>query len=539
MSTDTGTTASGEPTALARLLRLAVRPRARALVAIATMSILGAASAALVPYFLGAILDAVTRGGDLPWPLLAAATATFAASIVCSVTNYGLSQHFQIDVDTELKGLVADAVCTDPHAVSAVAAAGEIATVISGDTERIAHHPLTRIRLVSSTIAFAIVTAYLLAASVPLTLVVLVAVPAMMLIATRVAAPLEDRQEEQREQQGILGDLCADLGLGLRVLRGVGGEDAFHDRFARASRAAEHAGGQVARTQALLHASGLLLPGVLLLVVVGFGGLLALRGELAPALLVTFYAAATYLVTPIEAVVEFAAARSGGAVAARRIVEILDAPRRAAVSPGRCGGALEPRGDLVDLTTGAAAAAGRLTVVEGPSEIGRRWGALTDRDRLRLGGQGLAAVSEESLREVLRYQPLRPTIFSGTVRELLDPHGRASEADLRHALHLAGASDIVERLPAGLDEHLDAEGRTLSGGQRQRLALARSLLGDPPYLVLDDPVSALDAVTEVTVVRRVRRARAGRTTAVVSASPAVLAAADTTIAPHLLEGSTR
>jgi ABC-type multidrug transport system fused ATPase/permease subunit len=81
----------------------------------------------------------------------------------------------------------------------------------------------------------------------------------------------------------------------------------------------------------------------------------------------------------------------------------------------------------------------------------------------------------------------------------------------------------------GLDSVVEERGRSLSGGQRQRVALARVLLTDPEILVLVEPTSAVDAHTEAAIAQRLRTARAGRTTVVATASPLMLARADTVV----------
>ena len=77
-----------------------------------------------------------------------------------------------------------------------------------------------------------------------------------------------------------------------------------------------------------------------------------------------------------------------------------------------------------------------------------------------------------------------------------------------------------------MDAHITERGRSLSGGQRQRLALARSLVVDPPVLVLDEPTSAVDAHTESRIASTLREARRGRTTVVLTTSPLLLEKAD-------------
>ena len=103
------------------------------------------------------------------------------------------------------------------------------------------------------------------------------------------------------------------------------------------------------------------------------------------------------------------------------------------------------------------------------------------------------------------------------------------DAELERAVWAAAAVDVVEALPDGLDSHLEPKGRNVSGGQRQRLRLVRALLSEPEVLVLVEPTSALDAVTEAAVAQRVKQARLGRTTVVVSSSPLWAGQADQTV----------
>jgi putative ABC transport system ATP-binding protein len=90
-------------------------------------------------------------------------------------------------------------------------------------------------------------------------------------------------------------------------------------------------------------------------------------------------------------------------------------------------------------------------------------------------------------------------------------------------LTAAAADEVVEVLPEGLDTGLGEGGRTVSGGQRQRIALARALAADAPVLVLHDPTTAVDAATEHRIAAGLAALRAGRTTVLVTSSPALLA----------------
>jgi ABC-type multidrug transport system fused ATPase/permease subunit len=119
-----------------------------------------------------------------------------------------------------------------------------------------------------------------------------------------------------------------------------------------------------------------------------------------------------------------------------------------------------------------------------------------------------------------------PRLFSGTLRDEVDPDGTRDDASVLAAIETADAVEVLQALPGGLDGHVEERGRSLSGGQRQRLALARAVLAEPEVLVLVEPTSSVDAHTESRIAQRLRDARAGRTTLVTTSSPLLLDRAD-------------
>jgi ABC-type multidrug transport system fused ATPase/permease subunit len=125
--------------------------------------------------------------------------------------------------------------------------------------------------------------------------------------------------------------------------------------------------------------------------------------------------------------------------------------------------------------------------------------------------------------------PHEASLFDGTVAENLALPGHQPEL-LERALHAAACDDVLRVLPEGLDTVVGEGGLRLSGGQRQRVALARALVMDTPVLVLHEPTTAVDSVTEAVIAERLPRLRSGRTTILLTTSPALLAVCDRVIA---------
>ncbi|ARQ68359.1 ABC transporter ATP-binding protein [Streptomyces marincola] len=147
--------------------------------------------------------------------------------------------------------------------------------------------------------------------------------------------------------------------------------------------------------------------------------------------------------------------------------------------------------------------------------------------RITLDGQDIAAMTRAEVRERVAVAFEEPTLFSATVREnvLMGADG-ADERDLERALRIGQADGFVAALPQGAGTEVGEQGLSLSGGQRQRLALARAVVGRPPFLVLDDPLSALDVHTEARVEAALREVLAETTALVVAHRPSTVQLAD-------------
>ncbi|MFC9927442.1 ABC transporter transmembrane domain-containing protein [Streptomyces sp. NPDC127190] len=422
-------------------------------------------------------------------------------------------------------------------------AAGEVVAVSTGDVEKIGWFVEAVSRFTAAAVTVVVVCVGLLVYQPALGVVVAVGLPVVAVAVLPLLPRATRRADVQREKAGRATELASDTVAGLRVLRGIGGEELFLDRYRRASQEVRHAAVHSARMWSLISAIQVLLPGLLLIAVVWHGIHLARQGRIAVGELVTVYSAVMILNYPLRHFEEIAMAYSFSRPSAKRAARVLSLQRPTATDGVRA--AEQPSGDLYDPETGLLAPAGRLTAVVcgDPDAAGR----LADRlgghpaepgRSVLLGGVPLDELPLDSARTAVLVQDKDPVLLSGTLRELLDvpASGAVQAADALAAAQCADVLDALVQGSLGADDPMDARiterGRSLSGGQRQRLALARSLFTDPEVLVLDEPTSAVDSHTEARIADGLRRLRSGRTTVVFTSSPLLLDRADRVALVH-------
>ena len=403
-------------------------------------------------------------------------------------------------------------------------ATGEVVSVGANDVAHIGNSVDALGRAAGAVVSFLVVAAIMVEASRPLGLMVLIGVPLLLVAIGPLLKPLQQRNMAARDMQGALNNLASDIVGGLRVLRGIGGEEVFHRRYALESQRVRAAGVGVARLQSVLDAFQILLPGIFVVLVVWLGARFAAEGRISPGELVAFYGYAMFLMMPLRTATEFANKLIRARVAAGRVIAVL---RLEPEIQDPAVPVAAPSGNtLVDEESGFVAGEGQITalVCDEPADsaaIADRLGRFVPGE-VTLDGVPLAALPLDTVRRRVLVSDTTSTLFSGRLRDELDIAGSGDTAVLTRAVHTASAEDALEALPDGIDTRVEERGRSFSGGQRQRLVLARALVADPEVLVLVEPTSAVDAHTEARIAERLRVARTGRTTVVVTASPLLL-----------------
>ncbi|WP_274028798.1 ABC transporter transmembrane domain-containing protein [Streptomyces sp. MMBL 11-1] len=431
-------------------------------------------------------------------------------------------------------------------------AAGEVVAVSTGDVEKIGWFVEALSRFAAAATALVVICVGLAFYLPSLGLMVALAMPVLALAVLPLLPRATRRADEQREKAGRATELASDTVAGLRVLRGIGGEELFLGRYRRASQEVRGAAVRSARMWALISAVQVLLPGILLISLVWYGATLARDGRIDVGQLVTVYSAATLMLFPLRHFEEIAMAYSFSRPSAQRAVRVLSLRRsaREATVEG-----VTPSGDLYDPATGLMAPRGQFTAVVcgDPDEAGRlaeRLGghaetgeedpeAAAKTPSVLLGGVALDEIPLDAARTAVLVQDKDPVLLSGTLQELLDiPASGLVTAEA--ALEAAQCGDVLSALAQASPDNdgdpmrtrITERGRSLSGGQRQRLALARSLVTDPEALVLDEPTSAVDSHTEARVAAGIAKLRQGRTTVAFASSPLLLDAADRVVLVH-------
>ncbi|MEU8485524.1 ABC transporter ATP-binding protein [Streptomyces sp. NPDC048641] len=359
-----------------------------------------------------------------------------------------------------------------------------------------------------------------------------------------------------QDQVGDLTTVVEESVLGIRIIKGFGRHRSQARAFRELSRTLRGIELTKARLLAGILAVITLLPELALGAALVLGSVQVADGKLSAGTLVAFLSTALALRWPIDSIGFLVAMSQEAATATRRIFEVMDAPQEseevsavscpAGASDGQdtAGGlrfegvrfrypdapdASEPVLDRIDLQVRS----GETMALVGATGSGKttltalvpRLHELTG-GRITLDGRDIVSMEREELRTLVSVAFEEPTLFSASVAEnVLMGAAGADAAQLDRALGVAQAG-FVKALPEGAGTQVGEQGLSLSGGQRQRLALARAVVGSPRFLVLDDPLSALDVHTEARVEAALREVLAASTALVVAHRPSTVLLAD-------------
>ncbi|MFE0649362.1 ABC transporter ATP-binding protein [Streptomyces sp. NPDC059534] len=531
---------TGAPTG-GLVLRRAIREQRGRVIAASLLGMTHQGCEALVPVVIGVVIDSAVATGSsaslLRWLLVLA--VLFLVLSTCYRTSARITEGTGELAAHRLRMELAARVLDPRGGADANRLPGALTSIATNDARRVGSVATVLSYGVSAVAALVISAVALLRISVPLGLLVLLGIPPLLWLGHRISRPLERRSETEQERAAHASGIAADLVAGLRVLKGMGAESAAVARYRTTSRDSLAAALRAARSRAGHEGAILALTGVFIAVIGLVGAYLAMDGSISVGDLVAAVGLAQFLLGPFQLLTYVNAELAQGRASARRIADVLASPVTveggdavpAAPAAGRLTlrgvslGALRdvdldlPAGSLTGVVTADPAAAADLLLCLARERD-------PDRGTVALDGVALATLDPDALRRTVLVAHHDADLFETTLLENVRAGADDDPAAVDRALRASAADDVAQLLPDGGNTLLAERGRSLSGGQRQRVALARALAADRPVLVLHDPTTAVDTVTESRIASRLRELRRDRTTVLVTTSPALLAVTD-------------
>src|SRR5579864_4715773 len=359
-----------------------------------------------------------------------------------------------------------------------------------------------------------------------------VAMPPITVLALRFARRVSPLSRKVQQRKGDVTEAADEAVVGIEMVQAFGREDDVRGRFGGRAEAVRDTVLRQAGVEAR-HLPGLYyLPSLSIAAVVYFGGKQVIHGHLSIGQFVLFETLLLQLVWPLEALGwitnlgQRALASAGRSFAWLEGIEPLPEPASPRHLPR---GPLPVRFESVRFAYGGETdvlhdlelevAAGKIVAVCGATGTGKtsllnllpRFYDPTG-GRVLVGGVDTRDLPIAELRASVGLVTQRPVLFSVLLRENLTAGRENADWDeVLAACSAAGVDAFVDELPDGYDTLIGERGVNLSGGQRQRVALARALATGARVVVLDDPLSSVDTLTERRLVQRLRPALEGRT----------------------------
>lgn len=526
--------------------------------------------AALTPWLLGRAIDAgITRGDTSAshgW--VALLLLVIAVGVIGGVLFHTFAVRMWLLGIYGIQRRVSRQAVHLGHVLNRRVPTGEVLSVSSSDTNQFGATIDAFGSVVAAVVSFLLASVLMLTTSPTLGAVVLIGTPVLLVASVPVLRPLTHAQSAERSESSSLTSLATDIVTGLRILRGVGGENTFAGNYERQSQKVRALGVRVGTWQAVIEGISILLSGLMLVALVYLGSLRLLAGTLDVGELISFFGYAVFLTSPMQTFFDFAQKWVQGLVAAQKTLSFLGADVPWATEGRSFGSAPVLKDERSGVTVAPGAMLGIVSAdPDASAALADRLGRylptdepemvddvkLTGRERravrreridarhrravhdaeiavrpwgVTVDGVDYCGVDMADLRRRVVVSDSGALLFSGTLQTAVDPWGTHHREAAERALIVASAEDVYESVAGGWQGRIDEKGRGLSGGQRQRIVLARALLLDPDILVLVEPTSAVDAHTEARIAERLAEHRRGRTTVVVTASPLLLRRCD-------------
>ncbi len=415
---------------------------------------------------------------------------------------------------------------------------GQLISRITNDTERITRFLSFRIRMfVYSIFLIGVSLYYMVRMNLLLTLVAIATIAIVVAINTTYAMKIRPIYDKVRQQTGVIASIATQTIAGVKTIKSLSVEKDIQRKFSKDNINLYSLNVEATKITALYGNAPFLILGVAMSVMFYYGGMAIIENTLTVGELVAFL---TYMLTmmwPLRALGFTIGSIQRSLAAASRLFEIIDsAPERVdspeAVELKNPQGEIEFRGVYLTYHTGKTVLKGvsfkikpgEKVLVTGPPGSGKSTILKLiarfykpEKGEVLIDNIDVRNIKTENLRKTVAYISQEPFIFNRSIREnisLANPD--AAMEEIVNAAKIAKIHEFISSLPEGYDTVVGEKGITLSGGERQRIGLARALLLNPRIMLLDDPVSNLDAQTEKRLVKDLRDILKCKTAIIVS-----------------------
>ena len=359
----------------------------------------------------------------------------------------------------------------------------------------------------------------------------------LLFIGAIIYTSTRDRYRTVRQATSEMNALLHDNISGIRQIKAYTMEKEEHQRFNAASDKVRKATLRTMFAWAIYNPTMSFVGGIGFILVMGFGGKLAIDDQMTPGEITAFLLYLTLFYEPIGRLHQLNQMLQSGRAAGERVFEILDSEEEPGLESGH--ELHDPvKGHVVyqdvsfsygeELSTingvNLVAEPGQTIALVGPTGAGKTTliNLLTrfyeyDEGHILVDGVEVNSIKKKSLRKAIGYVTQESFLFNGTIREnLLIANRGATDEQMWESLKVANAFDFVMELPQGLDAQVGERGVKLSVGEKQRISVARSLLRNPPILLLDEATASVDTETERLIQEALERLMQNRTSFVIA-----------------------
>jgi ABC-type multidrug transport system fused ATPase/permease subunit len=503
-----------------------------------------------------AIDDAIVNHTQALWPYIVAIIGLAALRFAINFARRYATSRIGIRIEARMRELLYEAYLRYPRAFYDRHATGQVLSRATNDLYPIRYFiGWGLIQAIQSLMMIIGAGIVLVIVNPRLALYTAVAMPPITVLALRFARKVAPLSREVQQRKGDVTEAADEAVVGIEMVQAFGREAEVQGRFGDRAQAVRDTVLRQAGVEAR-HLPGLYyLPSLSIAAVVFFGGRQVIAGTLSIGQFVLFETLLLQLVWPLEALgwitnlAQRALASAGRSFAWLEGIKPLPEPADPKPLPA---GPLAVRFEAVHFAYGGEVEVlrevdlvvepGEIVAICGPTGSGKtsllnllpRFYDPTS-GHVLIGGVDTRDLPIAQLRASVALVTQRPVLFSVPLRENLTAGREDADWDeVLAACEAAGVDAFALELPDGYDTLIGERGINLSGGQRQRVALARALVTKARVVVLDDPLSAVDTLTERRLVKRLRPALEGRTVLVATQRLSTVELADRAVV--LVEG---